>query len=138
MPRVVPDPGLAGDDRGQAREGPQVRAEPEGPGALPQGHLHRLELVRAELRLAARPPSGPQRGGPAPPPLAVPAQDALAADAQPAGDLGVSQVPGREQPGRRAATLLQGFEIPSRTFRCMHTRSILRVSTLVTIFYEIQ
>lgn len=138
MPRVVPDPGLAGDDRGQAREGPQVRAEPEGPGALPQGPLHRLELVRAELRLAPRPPRGPQRGSPAPPPLVVPAQDALAADAQPAGNLGVAQVPGREQPGRRTAALLQGFEIPSRPLHCTHTRRIARGSTIVTIFYEIQ
>lgn len=138
MPRVVPDPRRAGDDRGQAREGPQVRAKPEGQGPLPEGGLHRLEPVPRELRFPARAPGGPERLPSPAGPVAPPAQDALAAGAEPARDLGVLEVPACKQPGGREATPFQGVEIPSRPFRCTHAIYIARVSMVVTIFYEIQ
>ena len=138
MPRVVPDPGLPGDDRGQAREGPQLRAEPEGQGPLPEGCLHGPELVPRQLRFPPRAPGGSERFRSPALPVAVPAQDALAADSHPASDLRVREVPGREQPGRREAALLQCGEISSRTLCCSHAKDIAKDSTIVTIFYEIQ
>lgn len=138
MPRVVPDARLAGDDRGQAREGPQVRAKPKGQRPLPEGDLHRLEPLPRELRFPSRAPGGPERLSPPAGPVAPPAQNALAAGAKSARDLRVLELPGCKQPGRREATPFQGVEIPSRPFRCTHAIDIARVSTVVTIFYEIQ
>jgi hypothetical protein len=117
MPRVVPDPGLAGDHPGQAGEGPQVRAVPEGQGPLPEGGLHHLEPIPGELRFPARAPSGPERLPPPAGPVAPPAQDTLATDAEPAGNLGVFEIAVRKQLGGGEAALFQGVEIPSRP-RC--------------------
>lgn len=138
MPGVILYAGQVLNEVRHPGQGPEVRGEAVRPRALPQGRFEPAQLLGRQTRFAPGPPRGAQRRAPALPPRAVPPQDALATDAQPASDRSVGQLPRGKQSGRREATFLESLEIASRPLCCTHTLSLARVSTCVTILCENQ
>jgi hypothetical protein len=106
MPRVIPNPGEALDELGDAREGPQVRLEPVRPRSVPQRRVDPGQL----LMVQPGPPTqsaGRRQAGPAVLfPRLVPVVHGLAADPKPRDHQGLRRPPS-EQARRREPTRLQ-------------------------------
>jgi hypothetical protein len=87
MARVIADLRHLLNDPGDSRKGPEVRVEPMGPGAFPQGRVHSAQIPRVKSRHAPRPARGPERRHAPASPLTIPPHHTLAARLKPAGHI---------------------------------------------------
>ena len=99
------------DESGHPRQGPQSGAKTVGLRSLPQRLVQQLALPLVEFRFAARPPGTSEPARLIALPCHAPTTDALAAGAELAGNLRLSQLAGGEQARGASAALTQGGEI---------------------------
>lgn len=114
MTRVIANPTEALDQRGHARQRPQIGAETMGGCALAQGRVQLRQLPAVQPRLAPQPASRFQAAAALPVPNLVPAMRRLSTDAQGVHDGGL-RLPSGKQPGRREATRFQRRHVPVPT-----------------------
>jgi hypothetical protein len=108
--RVVADPGQALDHGGDAVESPQLPDKAVSGGALQQGLLDLGELGVGELRAGTGRAAAAQAVDSLGLPALIPEVDALAGDAELAGDLGLADA-GGEQLGGTQPTGLEAFAL---------------------------
>ncbi len=128
----------APDEPRDPRQGPELRAEAVGPGALAQGRFDAGHLLWPQSRLASRPPRGAQRRAPALPPGPIPPQDALTTGVQAAGDSGLRFLASGEESCGLFPTKFQCMEIASRCNVSAHAFIIQQSCASVTVLCEIQ
>lgn len=112
MARVVPHPREPLDERGHARQRPQLRGKAMSPGALEQSRFDPRELRRLEPRLAPRPARCLQSCAAFVLPGMKPAVGSGSRRAQRAGDRRL-RFAAREQPHRFVPTRFQRSKIPT-------------------------
>jgi hypothetical protein len=138
MARVILHARQPLDDASDARQGPEVRAEPMRARPLAQGRFDPGQLLRRQ----SRPPAGaarrPQRWASPPAPRAVPAHDALAAGAQAPSDGALRLSARGKQPRGLLATNFQSVEIPPWPLTSWHALIVRRERWRVTVLREIQ
>jgi hypothetical protein len=137
MARMVPHAGQPLDQLGHPRQSPQIRPEALGARSLAQGPVQLLQLLALKLRLAPRPPGGPQSLHAPLLPLPVPAADTLATDLESSGDRR-KPLARAEQLGGSSASIFECLEIASRMHKCFHASSISEELEIVTVFCEVQ
>jgi hypothetical protein len=134
MTRVIAHSGQALDDRGDARQRPQVRAETVRPCAPAQRFVNLPQLRRSQLRFAASATRAAQCRSSTALPLPIPTRHTLTAHFQLAGDGGEDQLAGSKQTGCLFATALQTLKIPAERYG--HTDSISENGSNVTLLRE--
>ena len=138
MAGMILDAGQLLDEPRDPRQGPELGTKAVRPRALPQGRFDAAQLRRRQAGLAPGPPCAAQRRAPALPPRPVPSQDALAADAQPAGDGGLRVRAGGEKPRGLLPTTFHPLEISSWCNMSAHAPTIQHSCESVTILCETQ
>ena len=138
MPGVIAHTRQPLDHLCHAGQGPEVRAEAEGEGAVPQGRLDGGQLRLAEFRFPPCPPGSPQRCAAASRPLPAPAHHALATDAEVARNGRVGLGASGEEAGGGEPPLLHAMEIPSRSHMCLHAPMVHYAAENVTLLCETQ
>ena len=139
MPRVILHAGQLLDNPRDARQRPQVGSEPLCARAFAQGRFDAAHLFRSQPRLAAGTARGAQRRASTLAPRAIPAHDALAADAQTTRNRPVRLSPRGKQPRGLLATNFQSVEISSWRNMSGHAfHPTIGRRTCVTVLCEIQ